>query len=291
MTPMRRAAIALGMAILTLITWQMLPTPEPPPLPAPALRPGPETDSDSGEVPTAEAADVGLPTHVPRILSGESHANANPPVEALWSDERVGTPERYGSLPHDQFGYPLELRPYLHRMMNMARSWGAAEGRDPTSGSYVPKLSAILQSLPRAYQDSAKANEQALAAIVRRFALGAHPLEIEHWRARLHAYHLAIENGDFLVVDNTAYPMTSEGNQEMALNNKRHLDQLNLGVMNQDFFYVTTGGRSTTNQPGQYTTLIYITRTKYPEPFLLLDEVVKLKQQAEREVREYLGIR
>lgn len=217
---------------------------------------------------------------------------AQPAIESPWSDELVGSASKVGSLPHDSLGYPVELRPYLHRMLNQANAWGdPKKERDPTSGAYVPKLSEILQSLPEGYEGAAKQHEKALADIVHQYALAAHALEIEHWQARVHAYHLAIENGDFVVVDNTAYPMTSEGNMERANNNKRHLDQLNLGVMNQDFFYIVSSSRSNANGVGMYSALIYITKSKYPEPFLLFDEVVKLKQQAERAVRDYLGIR
>ncbi len=286
MKPKQIAVVSLAVAVASFLCWLSVPKSLSPAPGAPERQPA----SKDSQPPADSISDDRQPV-ANQATQDATPAKEAPDIESIWSDERVGTSEKNGSLPHDSFGLPLELRPYLHRRMNNARSWGDAAGKDPASGSYVPSLSDILPSLPKGYGDLAKQHEQALAAIVRKYALGAHPIEIEHWRSRLHAYHLAIENGDFVVVDNTAYPMTSEGNQERAFNNKRHLDQLNLGVMNQDYFYITSSSRSRANEVGMYSALIYITRNKYPEPFLLLDEVVKLKQQAEREVREYLGIR
>ncbi|MBL8723242.1 MAG: hypothetical protein JNK49_04315 [Planctomycetes bacterium] len=287
MTRPKAGTLALGIAILALLVWLGTRNPA---VPAPAA-PGQQPSQRTVPAVADNQADDSRQPVVAKNLEPAARENPEPNAGTPWSEALVGTPEKYGSLPHDHFGYPTELRPYLHRMLNPMHSWGVAEGRDPASGSYVPKLGEILKSLPSGFSDLAKLHEPTLAAIVRKYALGAHPIEIEHWRSRLHAYHLAIENGDFVVVDNTAYPMTSEGNQERAANNRRHLDQLNLGVMNRDYFYVTSSSRSRANEVGMYSALIYITRNKYPEPFLLLDEVVKLKQQAEREVREYLGIR
>jgi hypothetical protein len=165
----------LATAVAGLLLWLSLSTSMPQVQRDPELQPTSQSVTLSADAPP----DTRLP--VASQVAGDATPESEPPtIESSWSDELVGATGKPGSLPHDSFGYPVELRPYLHRMMNMNHSWGDPAGRDPTSGAYVPKLHDILQSLPKGYSEFAKQHEQSLAEIVRQYALAAHTLEIEH---------------------------------------------------------------------------------------------------------------
>jgi hypothetical protein len=150
-------------------------------------------------------------------------------------------------------------------------------------------VNAILSSLPANAREQANAKREAVVKLLEDFARTTREVEKNHWRERYRDYHLAVEAGDYVSVS-----MQAEGkpiDEATALERvKAATARLDLGQLGKDYLFVATSGKGPGGEvEGTYSHTIYLSRSRYPKTFALLDEVRSLQKQARSAVLEMLG--
>ncbi|MBL8752069.1 MAG: hypothetical protein JNK15_02105 [Planctomycetes bacterium] len=185
--------------------------------------------------------------------------------------------------PQDMWGTPLAPKSYLHAMLNNNSIEAYRAGTIPAP--YRLQIESLIDRLPQRFREDARRRQSELAKAIESEVGSVRDLEIAHWEQRYLDYHKAVEAGHVIVVDNNEVET-----HKAAERNGEALKAANLGVMNRDFFYITSSGRSLDGKMGNYSNLIYLRRSDYPESFALFDAIQDAHSHAEAIVRNQLGV-
>jgi hypothetical protein len=239
-------------------------------LPASEAEPRRQSGSDGS---AAAAPPSRAPIEPDRILVADAFETEEP-----WSDAALARE------PKDQFAMPLRHVPFLHACLN--RSATTDIGVSGKHAFYGIDVGQIISTLPVAARDAARGREAELGALVSEYKESARVVEMEQWRQRYQDYHLAVQAGRFTIVEHAA----DSSESERAQRNKATLDGLGLGQMNRDYVYIISTTRTQDDQKRPASAIIYLTRTAYPKTFEMLDELRRLREEAQRVLRARLGV-
>jgi hypothetical protein len=192
-------------------------------------------------------------------------------------------PQVLAAQPKDMWGTPLAPKSFLHKMLNNNSLGQMRSGAMPTP--YRIRLDTMIEQLPAGFREKAMQQQAELAKVLAAEVELVRELDIAHWERRYLDYHRAVEAGHVIVVDNN----DAKDTHECAARNGEALKAANLGVMNRDFFYITSSGRSLDGKLGKYSNLIYLRRSDYPESFAIFDAIQEAHARAEALVRQHLG--
>jgi hypothetical protein len=193
-------------------------------------------------------------------------------------------PQALAAEPKDAWGQPLAPKSYLHAMLSGRLVERMRSGAMQTP--YRIRLDRLIEQLPGRFREEAMKQQQQLWKLIAAEVAHVHELDIAHWEQRYLDYHRAVEAGHVIVVDNN----DAKDTHEAAARNGEALNAANLGVMNRDYFYITSSGRSLDGKLGNYSNLIYLRRSDYPESFALYDAIQEAHARAEALVRQHLGV-
>jgi hypothetical protein len=239
----------------------------------PAWRPESGETAASNLKPASAVADSLMQRREVIATEPTTPQSSNAPAADLpWSKETL---ER---LPKSRFGYPMTQRAFIHRVLNDSE-------RTPIQ-AYQPKLDQILlMNIPESKRKLSQQQQDRAYEILKPYCDAVIPIEQEHWRARNLAMHLALERGDYVIIDETG--IAEEDRHKVTARAKA---DLNLGENNVDSFYILTSAISDGNERGTYEALIFVRRSVFPEPFQTMDELRRINQAAIQSIRDFLGV-
>lgn len=198
-------------------------------------------------------------------------------IPVPWSAEALA------ACPKDEFRLPVTQKGFLHYTVG-----NGDKLVDGGNNFYQFDLYRFLRDQTDEVQQRAKDLQTDLIASIAQHSDATRQLEGELWRIRYEDYHRAIEAGDYVVVDWTG--LTEEAGSKVLAGK---LEEMHLGELNRDFVYVVSSTRPGDNRSpmeGRFSAIIYLTRSRFPRSFELMDEIARIRDAAEDVVRTRLGI-